>query len=57
MRTCLVTKGNKFSNFIFASMDDEKLRKWGLLLKGRICSCGSKFFPLRVDPNFFEERL
>ena len=56
MRTCLVTKGNKFSNFIFASLDDETLRKWGLLLKGRICSCGSKFFPLRVDPNF-EERL
>ena len=23
---------------------------WGLLLKKRICSSGSKFFPLRVDP-------
>ena len=25
---------------------------WGLLLKERICSLGSKFFPLRVAPKF-----
>ena len=25
--------------------------KWGLLLKERICSQRSKFFPLRVDPS------
>ena len=27
------------------------LKIWGLLLKERICSQGSKFFPLRVAPS------
>ena len=26
------------------------LSKYGLLLNERICSCGSKFFPLTIDP-------
>ena len=29
----------------------EVFLKWGLLLKERICSNGSKFFSLTVDPN------
>ena len=31
--------------------------KWGLLCKERICSPWSKFFPLRVDPNCFSEKI
>ena len=45
------TKGNSFGEFLFASLDQEAVLKWGLLLKERICSCRSKFFPLRGDPN------
>ena len=30
-------------------LDNLALSKWGPQLKDRICSCGSKFFPLRVD--------
>ena len=33
-----------------ARIDFISLLKKGLLLKERICSLGSKFFPLRVDP-------
>ena len=43
------TKGNNFCNFLFASLDDEALPKMDLLLKERICSYWSKFFPLKVD--------
>ena len=32
------------------SWTKEALPKWGLLLKGTICSSRSKFSPLRVDP-------
>ena len=28
----------------------KKMLPLGLLLKGRICSIGSKFFPFRIDP-------
>ena len=38
-----------------ASVDYILLRKWGLLLKKRICSKRSKFFTLRVD-YYQEER-
>ena len=38
-------RGNNSSIFIFAS-----LLNGGQLLKKRICSCRSKFFPSRVDP-------
>ena len=41
----IFTKGNnKFSDFLFASLVDEAPNR-GLLLKGRICSNRSKFFP------------
>ena len=43
--------GNNFLIFLFASP------KWGLLLKERICSWKSKFFPLRVDPIEMESKL
>ena len=42
------TKGNNFQDFLFASMDDKALQKWGQLLKKRICSLRSKFFHLRL---------
>ena len=41
-----VSKGDNFRNFLFANLADENFPKWGLLLKKRICSDGSKFFPL-----------
>ena len=40
-------RGSNSVIFIFASL---KLLNRGVLLKKRICSCRSKFFPLRVDP-------
>ena len=43
-------KGNNFCYFLFASLDEETLQNWGLLLKERISSNGSKFFPFRVEP-------
>ena len=43
-------KGPKFSDFLFSSLADVSISKWGLHLKLRICSYRSKFFPLRVDP-------
>ena len=44
-------KGDNFCGFLFSSLEGEALLKWGLLIKERICSSRSKFFPLRVDPN------
>ena len=35
---------------LFASLDDETLLKWDLLLSERICSFWSKLLHLRVDP-------
>ena len=46
----IFTKGNNLSDFLFASQDEETIQKQGQLLKERICSCRSKFFPLRADP-------
>ena len=34
------------------SLDGKAFLKWALLLKERICSNRSKFFPLKVDPNW-----
>ena len=36
--SAIFTKGNKFYDFLFASLEDRVLTKWGLLL--------DKFFPL-----------
>ena len=43
-------KGDNFSDFLFALLAEEAHPQRGLLLKERICSSRSKFFPLRVDP-------
>ena len=43
-------KGDNFHHFLFTYLEDKVFKKWGLLLKERICSLGSKFFSLRVDP-------
>ena len=43
------TIGNNFSDFLFAFLNNAALSHYGLLLKERICSYGSKFFSLRVD--------
>ena len=50
MFSAVCTKGNNFCNFLFASLDKTALSKWGPLLRERIGSLGSQFFPLRVDP-------
>ena len=47
----IFSKGNKFCNFLFATVGDIALPKWGQLLKERICSFKSKFFPLRFGPG------
>ena len=46
----IFTMGKNFCDFLFASLDEEDPWKWGLLLKKKICSCRSKFFPFRVYP-------
>ena len=46
-------KGDNFHDVVFAYLEDEVFPEWGLLLKKRICSDGSKFFPLRDDPNLY----
>ena len=48
---CHFSKDYNFSYFSFASLGNETLSKISLLLKERICSWRSKFFPLRVDSN------
>ena len=44
-------KDKQYCDFLFASLKDKAPLRWDLLLKERICSCRSKFFPLRVDPT------
>lgn len=44
-------KQEPFRDFLFASLDQVALSKWGLQLKERICSLKSKLFPLRIDAN------
>ena len=48
------TKGDNFCDFLFGSLDDIALQKWGLLLNERICSKGANSFTLRVDPSLDE---
>ena len=43
-------KEDNFCDFLLAFLGDEALPNRGLLLQERICSCRSKFFPVRVDP-------
>ena len=44
--SAMFSKGDNFNDSLFAYLEDEVFPKWGLLLKGTICSSGSKFFPL-----------
>ena len=44
----IFTKLNSFCDFLFASLDDVAISKWGSLLQERICSTRSKLFPLRL---------
>ena len=48
--SAIFAKGNSFYDFQFTFLKDRTFPKWGLLLKERICSSRSKFFPLRVVP-------
>ena len=48
--SAMISKGDNFCHFLFASLADIALLNWGLPLKERICSKRSKFFPLRVKP-------
>ena len=52
--SAIFLKGDNFSGFLFASLDDVAFLRLGLLLQERICSKGSKFFPVRVDPLSWE---
>ena len=47
-----LTTRHNFCDFLFTSLDYLALLKWVQLLKERICSKWSKFFPLKVDPNY-----
>ena len=42
----MFSKGDNFHDFLFAYLEGEVFPKRGLLLKERIGSDGSKFFPL-----------
>ena len=49
--SAIFTKGtDNLHDTLFVSLLEGSFQKMGLLLKERICSCRSKFFPLRVDP-------
>ena len=47
----IFTKGNNFCYFLFASLDEERYYEMQSALKGKNLLPGSKFFPLRADPN------
>ena len=48
--SAIFTKGNNFGDFLFSTLGNKIFPQWDLILKLRICSSRSKFFPLRVDP-------
>ena len=43
------TKGNNFSDFLFASLDGKALPKWGLHLKERLCFHVQTDFHLEIN--------
>ena len=46
------TKGNNFYHFLFVSLEDGAIPKWGLFLKERIClEMSVFFFPFTADPH------
>ena len=57
--SAIFTKGNNFYDYDscwLPCMKDRDFLKWGLLLKKRIGSHRSQFFPLRVDTHLRRER-
>ena len=50
--SAMFSKGDSSRDFRFAYLENKVFQKWGLLLQERICSDGSKFFPLRDEPHF-----
>ena len=45
----IFTTDNNFNDFLFASLDNKALQKWGSSLTGKNLLIGSKFFPVRID--------
>ena len=48
--SAMFSKGDNFSDFLLANLEDEAFKR-GLFMKETICSRGSNFFSLRVDPE------
>ena len=48
--SAVFVKGNRYFDFLFASIVNKILPAKGLILKERICSSWSKFCPFRIDP-------
>ena len=44
-------KGNNICDNLLVFLEDKVLTEWSLLLKDRICSYGSEFFPFRVSSH------
>ena len=53
----IFSKGDNFRDFLFVHLEDKVFPKWDLLVKKRMCSDGSKFFPLCDDPNLYEATM
>ena len=49
----IISMGNNFCDFVFASLDKTAL-EIGSILKGKNLLLGSKFFSLRLDPLRFD---
>ena len=44
--SAMLSKGDNFRDFLFAYLEDMAFLNLGLLVKEKMCSNGSKFFPL-----------
>ena len=55
--SAMFSKGDNFRDFLFAYLEDDVFPKWSLLLKERICSKGSKVFPLLDDLFIWEATM
>ena len=49
--SAIYTKRDHLFDCLSAYLKDEILPDWGPILKERICSSRSKFFPSKGDPN------
>ena len=52
----IITKENNFNDFLFASLADIVLPKWGLPLRKKNFSKGN-FFPVRVNPSWWGKQI